>query len=116
MVTLLPGVPYHIWAVLVFAAISILLYRGFYADLERMITILVAGFSLVVIGSVVAMQATPYAVGGDEILSGIRFALPRTGRSWPWAVMGSVGATAVELFMYPYWVREKGYADFVGAP
>jgi len=28
--------------------------------------------------------------------------------------MGSVGATAVELFMYPYWVREKGYPRFIG--
>ena len=28
--------------------------------------------------------------------------------------MGSVGATAVELFMYPYWIVEKGYPDFVG--
>ena len=35
-------------------------------------------------------------------------------RLWRWRVMGSVGATAVELFMYPYWIVEKGYPDFVG--
>ena len=28
--------------------------------------------------------------------------------------MGGVGATAVELFMYPYWIKEKGYPAFVG--
>ena len=114
MATLFPGVPYAVWAILVFAAISILLYRGLYADLERMITILVAGFSLVVVGSVVAMQATPHAVSGAEVWTGFRFALPADGAFVAMAVMGSVGATAVELFMYPYWVREKGYADFVG--
>ena len=30
------------------------------------------------------------------------------------AVMGSVGATAVELFMYPYWILEKGYNRRLG--
>ena len=29
--------------------------------------------------------------------------------------MGSVGATAVELFMYPYWILEKGYAQNLGS-
>ncbi|NKB69827.1 MAG: hypothetical protein GKR89_22370 [Candidatus Latescibacteria bacterium] len=114
MITLVPALPYEVWAVLVFLALSLLLYRGLYDDLEKMVTLLVAFFSLVVILSLVLVQGTPYAISGSELLSGLRFAMPSEGAFVALAVMGSVGATAVELFMYPYWIREKGYADFVG--
>ena len=40
--------------------------------------------------------------------------MPPQGAFVAMALMGSVGATAVELFMYPYWVREKGYPRFIG--
>ena len=114
MVTAFPVIPYSIWAVIIFLFMSALLYRGLYADLEKMISFLVASFSLIVIGSVLVLQGTPYAFSGSDLLSGFRFAMPPEGAFVALAVMGSVGATAVELFMYPYWVREKGYPDFVG--
>jgi hypothetical protein len=67
-----------------------------------------------VVGAVLVMQGTPYAISGADLLSGLRLELPPEGAFVALAVMGSVGATAVELFMYPYWIREKGYPDFVG--
>lgn len=114
MVTLLPGISYAIWAFVIFLAMSFLLYRGLYQDLEKMVLLLVTSFSLVVIGSVLLLQGTTYAISGENLLSGFRFAMPAEGAFVAMAVMGSVGATAVELFMYPYWIREKGYPDFVG--
>jgi Mn2+/Fe2+ NRAMP family transporter len=114
MVTLFPGIPYSVWAVAIFLAMSVLLYRGLYNDLEKMVSFLVASFSLIVIGSVLLLQGTPYAFSGKDLLSGFRFTMPPEGAFVALAVMGSVGATAVELFMYPYWIREKGYPDFVG--
>ena len=114
MVTVFPGLPYSVWAVLIFLAMSVLLYRGYYADLEKMVLLLVASFSLIVIGSVLFLQGTSHAFSGAELLSGFRFAMPAEGAFVALAVMGSVGATAVELFMYPYFIREKGYPDFVG--
>ena len=114
MSSVFPSVSYFVWAVLIFLLMSVLLYRGLYKDLEKMISLLVASFSLIVIGSSIFLLSTPYAFTTSELLSGFRFTLPPEGAFVALAVMGSVGATAVELFMYPYWIREKGYPDFVG--
>ncbi len=114
MVTVFPGLSYQVWAVLIFLLMSLLLYRGLYQDLEKIVVALVATFSLTVVGAVLVMQGTPYAISGADLLSGLRLELPPEGAFVALAVMGSVGATAVELFMYPYWIREKGYPDFVG--
>ena len=114
MVTIFPFLPEQIWAVVVFMGMSVLLWRGLYNDLETMVAALVATFSLVVIGSVLALQGTDYAISGAQIAAGFRFEMPSDGAFVALAVMGSVGATAVELFMYPYWIVEKGYPSFVG--
>ena len=114
MVTVFSGLSYNAWAVVIFIVMSVLLYRGIYDDLEKMVSCLVATFSLVVIGSVLLVQSTPYAISSSQLLSGFRFELPAESAFVALAVMGSVGATAVELFMYPYWIREKGYAKHVG--
>ena len=114
MVTLFPLVSEHIWAVVIFLGMSVLLWRGLYNDLEIMVSALVATFSLVVIGSVMALQGTDYTISSAQIAAGFRFEMPSEGAFVALAVMGSVGATAVELFMYPYWIVEKGYPSFVG--
>jgi manganese transport protein len=116
MVTVFPGISYNVWVCLIFLAMSVLLYRGLYQDLEKMITVLVASFSLVVIGCVLAMQGTAQAITASDLSSGFGFVMPPEGAFVALALMGSVGATAVELFMYPYWVIEKGYPQFVGSP
>ena len=99
---------------LVFVVMTVLLWRGLYRDLEKMVTVLVATFSTIVIGCLIVLQTTPHAMSAAELASGFRFEMPAEGAFVALAVMGSVGATAVELFMYPYWVREKGYPRFVG--
>ena len=77
--------------------------------MEKMVSFLVAAFSLVVIFCVLALQGTEHAITGAQLASGLRLAMPVEGAFTALAVMGSVGATAVELFIYPYWIREKGY-------
>lgn len=104
----------YVWACLVFVLLSLLLWRGLYQDLETMVFVLVASFSLIVIGSVLLLHGTPYAISVAELRQGLRFALPPDGAFVALALMGAVGSTAVELFMYPYWIVEKGYPDFVG--
>ena len=112
--TVAPWLGYRVWAVAILLLMAVLLWRGLYEDLERMVTILVAAFSVIVIGSLLVLQATGYAITSAELVSGFGFSLPPEGAFVALAVMGSVGATGVELFMYPYWVREKGYPRFVG--
>jgi manganese transport protein len=114
LASVLPAIHYKIWATFVFLLVVALLWRGLYQDLEKMVTVLVAAFSLVVIGCLVVLQGTPHAMDLTEIASGFTFAMPPDGAFIALALMGSVGATAVELFMYPYWVREKGYPRFIG--
>jgi hypothetical protein len=60
------------------------------------------------------LQGTEHAITGAQLLSGFHLDMPAEGAFVALAVMGSVGATAVELFMYPYWIVEKGYPEFVG--
>lgn len=114
MVTVFPELPYSLWAFVIFLAMSVLLYRGYYQDLEKMVTLLVASFSLIVIGAVLFLQTTSHAFSSADLLSGFRFVMPAEGAFVALAVMGSVGAAAVELFMYPYWIQEKGYPGFLG--
>ena len=114
LASVVPAIHHKAWDVAVFGLVVLLLWRGLYADLEKMVTVLVAAFSLVVIGCLLVLQGTPHAMSWAEIASGFTFALPPSGAYVALAVMGSVGATAVELFMYPYWVREKGYPRFIG--
>jgi manganese transport protein len=115
LASVMPFGHHKFWDVIVFGLVVLLLWRGLYQDLERMVTILVAAFSLVVIGCLLVLQFTPNAMTAAEIASGFAFDLPPEGAFVALAVMGSVGATGVELFMYPYWVREKGYPRFIGA-
>ena len=114
MNTVFDGITKEVWALPVVLLLSVLLWRGLYDDLEKMVTFLVAAFSLIVIGSVLMLQGTEHAITSAQLLSGFTFAMPAEGAFVALALMGSVGATAVELFMYPYWVREKGYPGFVG--
>tara|TARA_B100001094_G_scaffold329032_1_gene390889 strand:- start:80 stop:1417 length:1338 start_codon:yes stop_codon:yes gene_type:complete len=108
------NVPYQVWCIIVFVLVAALLWRGIYEELEKMVTILVAFFSLVVIGSLIFLQDTSYAFSTLDLMSGFSFEMPTQGAFVALALMGSVGATAVELFMYPYWLREKGYPGFIG--
>ena len=45
---------------------------------------------------------------------GLQFKLPPAGLGMAVAVFGITGVGATELFMYPYWCVEKGYALFTG--
>lgn len=114
MNSVFPFLSKPLWNCVLFVLLSVLLYRGLYEDLEKMVAFLVTTFSLIVIFCVLALQSTDHAITGAQLISGLRLAMPVEGAFTALAVMGSVGATAVELFMYPYWIREKGYPRFVG--
>jgi hypothetical protein len=47
------------------------------------------------------------------LAEGLRLKLPPQGVATAAAVFGITGVGATELFMYPYWCVEKGYARFV---
>lgn len=116
---LLPGAPYigevRFWAVLTYVVTIALLYSGRYQTLQLFITLLVAGFSLSVLLSLALVQFTPYHITTKEIASGLTFRIPPGAGYYIISLLGALGTTANEMFMYPYWILESGYARFVGA-
>jgi Mn2+/Fe2+ NRAMP family transporter len=100
-------------AVLVGLSCAVLLLVGHYRLVERVSTALVAAFTVTTMVAVVALQATPYAVTGGQLLDGLRFRLPPSFNV-AFAAFGIIGVGASELIYYPYWCLEKGYARRVG--
>jgi Mn2+/Fe2+ NRAMP family transporter len=111
-VTVLAGMRF--WIVIITSATALLLYRGTYESLERFITLLVAGFSLSVILCLVLIQLSPQRIALADLGSGLTFRVPPGGEYYIISLMGALGTGANELFMYPYWILESGYAKFVG--
>ncbi len=107
-----------LWAIIVFAATLLILWRGFYGELEKLVTFLVFGFSISVVASLLLIQGSSLRITSEQLLSGVRFSLGEDNRQLAAfaviSLMGALGTTANELFMYPYWVLEKGYATHVG--
>jgi Mn2+/Fe2+ NRAMP family transporter len=102
------------WAVITYATTVFLLYRGLYATLQTVVTCLVAGFSLSVLICLALIQFSPYRVHWEQLTGGLTFTIP-TGAGYAIiSLMGALGTTANEMFMYPYWILEGGYARHVG--
>jgi Mn2+/Fe2+ NRAMP family transporter len=115
-----PHDPY-LWALLLAAVTSALLYVGRYQLIQVVATALVATFTLVTILTLIALQMRgEWAVTGGEVVRGLSFHLPPAGPQDVHPVrtalgaFGIIGIGAAELIMYPYWCLEKGYAKFSG--
>jgi len=112
--SLIPAIPAKLWGVILYASVIAILWRGHYKDIEGLVVALVGGFSLAILICFFLMQGTEHHVTGSELLSGLTFKIPTGGMLVAMALMGSVGVTAGELFMYPYWLKEKGYGRYIG--
>ncbi len=109
----------RIWAIALLVLIQALLWKGVYGSLEKLVAFLVGGFSLSVVIGVALIQGTEHRIETGELLSGLTFSLGERPTLAAYAVIslfGALGTTANELFMYPYWVLEKGYGQYVGRP
>lgn len=108
-----PAIPIKLW-VLGFLALTLaLLLGGGYDRIERLATIKVGLFTLVTLLAAVILTRQPEFDWGD-LSGGLTFELPGAGLATAVAVFGITGVGAAELFMYPYWCVEKGYARFAG--
>jgi len=106
-------------AILVAFLTWLVLFRGYYDSMEKLITLLVLIFSISAVVGLVLVQFTDYRITGSQLVSGLTFSLgdnPSGAAVAVIALMGGLGATSNELFMYPYWVLEKGYGRNVGKP
>jgi Mn2+/Fe2+ NRAMP family transporter len=111
---LVPAVPVTAW-LLVFLALTLaLLLGGGYERVERLALVKVALFTLLTVLAAVVLTRQGARFSWAHVAGGLRFHLPEAGIATAIAVFGITGVGATELFMYPYWCVEKGYARFVG--
>ncbi|GIT28434.1 MAG: hypothetical protein Ct9H300mP1_04800 [Planctomycetaceae bacterium] len=84
---------------------------------------LVCGFSLSVVIALLLLILKPnpeYPLSMADVAKGMTFSLgdPLERSAVLFAVislLGALGTTANEMFMYPYWILEKGYAQNLGS-
>ena len=103
------------WAVLTCLVTMLLIYRGGYRRIEWLTTVIVVTATCITVLAVVALGYTDFPIHGSDIAKGLEFRIPNAGIAAAFAVFGITGVGATELFYYPYWCLEKGYARFVGA-
>lgn len=106
-----PAVP---WAILTCLVTMALIYGGGYRRIEWITTVIVVGVTLITVTAAVALGWTEFPIRGADLLSGLEFHVPKHGLADAFAVFGVTGVGATELFYYPYWCLEKGYARYVG--
>jgi len=102
------------WAVLVCLVTMALIYHGSYRRIEWLTTVIVVGVTLITMAAALGLVWTDFPVRVEDLLKGLEFQVPAAGLSTAFAVFGITGVGATELFYYPYWCLEKGYARFAG--
>jgi Mn2+/Fe2+ NRAMP family transporter len=109
-----PSVPVNAWVFVLLAITLALLLGGGYARIEKLATIKVALFTMLTFLCALVLMRLPQFFSWSELAGGLSFQLPPQGLASAIAVFGITGVGATEMFMYPYWCVEKGYARFTG--
>jgi Mn2+/Fe2+ NRAMP family transporter len=104
----------YLWAALTTLAAVALLLSGGYKRLERITTILVAAVTLFTVASVGILQWTQFRIKLADLAGGFEFHVPAAAVALAFSAFGITGVGASELFAYPYWCIEKGYARSAG--
>ncbi len=104
----------HFWAAITTLAAILLLLSGGYRRLEKITTVLVAAVTLFTVASVLILQWTRFRITTSDLAQGFKLELPAAAVILAFSAFGITGVGASELFAYPYWCIEKGYARFTG--
>ena len=110
--------PDYPWAIVTALAAILLLLSGGYRRIERLTTLMMVAVTAFTILCVAALPATGYPLRMAEVTAGLKpnlFNLPTAAVAAAFATFGITGVGATELYAYPYWCLEKGYARFTGA-
>ncbi len=106
-----PEFPFAVITCLVTMA---LIYQGGYRRIEWLTTVIVVSATCITVLAACALGYTDYPIRASDIASGLEMKVPPAGIAAAFAVFGITGVGATELFYYPYWCLEKGYARYVG--
>ncbi|MCC6588430.1 MAG: Nramp family divalent metal transporter [Bryobacterales bacterium] len=111
---LVPIIPVNVFVILLLGVTLLLLLGGGYERIEGLATIKVALFTMLTFLAALLLMRHPEDFSWKALEEGLAFKLPPGGFTTAVAVFGITGVGASELFMYPYWCVEKGYARFAG--
>src|SRR3989449_7710895 len=111
---LVPAVPVAAWTLVFLAVTLAILLGGGYERIERLAMVKVGLFTVLTVLAAVALTRMPQYFSWGDVVQGLSFRMPELGLTTAVAVFGITGVGATELFMYPYWCVEKGYARFTG--
>lgn len=110
----IPAIPIGVWVVLLAGLTLVTLLGGTYRRIELMTVWMVAIFTLMTVFAAAVLTGHPEYFSWSAVGEGLRFDLPEKGIVIAIAVFGITGVNSGELFAYPYWCVEKGYARFTG--
>jgi manganese transport protein len=111
---LIPSVSVKLWVVIFLAITLALLLGGGYERIERLAMLKVGLFTMLTFLAALLLIRMPQYFSWEAFWGGFKFRMPGEGFADAVAVFGITGVGASELFMYPYWCVEKGYARFAG--
>jgi Mn2+/Fe2+ NRAMP family transporter len=111
---LLPAVPVDAWVVALALVTLLVLLLGSYRHVEQAAIWMVAIFTCMTVLAAGVLTGQPEYFSWAQVASGLEFGLPEKGLVIAVAVFGITGVNTAELFSYPYWCVEKGYARFTG--
>lgn len=106
------------WAFVTCGTAILLLWSGSYRRIEVVTTAIVVAITLLTVTAACSLPYTAFPIRWPEVargLIGVDFKLSdTTALAAAFGVFGITGVGATELFYYPYWCLEKGYARYVG--
>lgn len=114
MEKLVPAISVNVWVILLLGVTLAILLGGHYGRIEKLATIKVGLFTMLTFLCAAILLRKPGSFTLADLQAGFAFDLPQDGLITAIAVFGITGVGASELFMYPYWCVEKGYARFTG--
>jgi manganese transport protein len=111
---ILPAISVKVWVLILLAITLALLLGGGYERIERLAMVKVGLFTMLTLLAALLLIRMPQYFSWEQFWNGFKFNMPGQGFSTAVAVFGITGVGASELFMYPYWCIEKGYARYTG--
>lgn len=109
-----PAVSVNVFVIILVIITLFILLGGGYNRIEKLAMIKVGFFTMLTFTAALLLMRQPQYFSWEKVSEGLKFNLPDDGLKTAVAVFGIVGVGAAELFMYPYWCLEKGYARYAG--
>lgn len=108
------GISIAAWAVIAVLVVALLVFKGYYSVVEKTSLVMILGFTVLTIASLVAINYTAFGFTWADLGSGFQFQLPASLIAVAFGAFGITGVASDEIIAYNYWCLEKGYAAFTG--